>query len=127
MALTHAGFAIPGVHEDIRFGQWDEQKSLISVFGNFGAVAHLGGYTSRTITIPILIYNNYTQSQLSNFLQDLYEQGNAIGTLVETTGLARSFQYVLFEQFVPDTDVIPPNSHLGYSIHGELNFRQLRT
>lgn len=126
MALSHAGFAIPGLHESPQFGDWDRQEQFLSVFGLVGAVHMPGGVTTLPITWPVVIYANYaTTAQLFAYLHTLQSRIGQQGTLAQTGTVVRTLPHVLFEGFTPQGGCLF-SAQLGWFQQGVLNFRQLR-
>ncbi len=125
MALSHAGFSIPGIHETPNFGDWDRQEEFTSVFGLKGALHQFGGLTMRTINYRILIFNSYNSSALLlNYLSSLENRIGTVGTLTQTGVIARTLNNILYEGFVPDGSPLY-SAQLGWHQDGLLYFRQL--
>ena len=126
MALSHDGFEIPGIHQAMAFGEIIRHRIELTQYGNPGTAVMSGGLVKWPFQIPVWIFNNYNAAQLAIFLNDLKDQIGVVGTLTETTGLARSVTRVEFIDFVRSGDVIPPNPDKGHSIEGVLKFEQLQ-
>jgi hypothetical protein len=125
MAIRHAGFTIPGIHQDIAITPWENQQQLITNFGAVGAVVLQGGLTTRVLTVPIWLINNFTAASIHAFVTQLDQRLNRLGRLEETNGLGRRWEDCLFESINRVGEFIPPNPHIGWSIELQLTFRQM--
>ncbi len=126
MAITHGGFAIPGTHEDLQLGPWTIALQRTMTFGNPGATQLTGERTTRTIVVPIWIYNSFASgAAVQTFLDTLDARQGTEGTLAETGNLTRSFENVSFDEFRQDRGPIPSTS-LDWFVIGTLLFTQLK-
>lgn len=129
MPLTHAGFSIPGLHEDFRMGDWAYQSQNMTMFGLNGATALDGGRSQRPIDVPILIHNSYNSStDLLTALGNLDARIGKVGTLLEldyfSLAAVATIANVQFLGYSAEQRAIPPGG-VGWCSLGVLRFLQL--
>lgn len=123
MALTHAGFSIPGTHEEFRWGDWDRARQENRVFGLDGYTEIDGGRARREFSVPIWIHSDYASAaELLAALVLLDDHAGTQGTLVETDALQTTTEDVLFEKFTREMGPLPSPNNLGWFMAGTLHF-----
>lgn len=125
MGLVFDGLTIPGLVEPWQEAPWDHAEQIDSLFGSNGATVLDGGRTTRTLSVPIWVYNDYTQSQLDNFLVSLENKKGRVGTLTESGGVSATYPNCYIEAVTRREPRLPPNSHLGWSQKITLELRQM--
>lgn len=125
MGLVFRGVTIPGLVEPWVEGQWDDARQIDTLFGAVGATLLYGGRTTRTLSVPVWVYNGYTQAQLDSFLELLESLQGATGTLTETGAVSATYPLCNLESVRRRGPRIPPNAHLGWSQKITLELRQL--
>lgn len=129
MPLVFDGLTIPGIVEPWVHGEWDRSEQLTTLFGLQGGAILFGGRTTRTLSIPVWVFDaseTYTQSQLDDFLESLDAKTGIVGTLVESGGVSATYPLCYLESCPPREPRLPPNPHLGWSQKIMLNFRQMQ-
>jgi hypothetical protein len=123
MSLLHAGFGIPGTHEEYRWGDWERAKQENRVFGLDGYTEIDGGRAKRPFAVPIWIHNNYASAaNLLTALDNLDDHAGTQGDLVETDALQTTYEDVLFERFDREQGPIRSPVDLGWFMVGTLHF-----
>jgi hypothetical protein len=124
MPLIHAGFTIPGIVRPHPLPAWEFHEAEITVFGLHGTGVLQGGLVKREFTIPMWIFNGFTQPQLFAFLRSLRGRLGVIGDLVQTGTVSAVWPEVEFLRFTHE-EWIPPQADYGWSVFAELQFREL--
>lgn len=125
MGLVFRSLTIPGLVEPWQEGQWDDAKQIDSLFGATGATILYGGRTTRTLSVPVWVYNSYTQSQLDAFLESLEALQGSVGTLTESGSVSAVYPNCCLDYVQRRTPRIPPNAHIGWSQKITLELRQM--
>ena len=120
-------FYVPGLIEDIQWGQWGRPVQRTTQFGLTGETIIDGLRTGRPFTCPMLIFNGFVSFVArESFLQSLEGQ---IGRVVQLTqvdmdgNVLRHASGIEFVDFVRGMDRADPD--IGYWCKGNMMFRQL--
>lgn len=123
-SLAHDGFQFHGVVKPHTLPDWVIKETKFGVFGLDGVGTLFGGRSHRDFTIPIWIFNSYTQAQLIAYIDSIHERAGHVGSLVYTNAISRTLQDVQFIGLVEDM-MIPPNADKGWSLEATLRFCEL--
>lgn len=97
-----------------------------TLFGSPGATVLHGGRHAPTLSVPIWVYNDYTQSQLNNFLVSLENKTGQVGTLTESGGVSATYPNCYLELVHWREPRFPPNwPPVGWSQKITLELRQM--
>lgn len=125
MALTFKGLTIPGIHGQLKLGNWGTQMSRTSYFGVVGTSELRGERTGREITLESLYYASFaTGAQLEAALEVLNQQIMRNGKLVQTGTISRTLQRCTFEGAKVTKGPLP-NASLGWWAEVEFRWFQL--
>ncbi len=130
MGLTWNSLEIPGVVKPWAPDPWDLQSQVYSQFGQPGSGELDGGRTGRSLVIPMHLigttpYGSY--AALTSMIEAIEAKIGQTGTLVEASGIAATYRWCKLKAVALDkAGPLPPNSHIGWTHHLTLTFRQLR-
>lgn len=127
MGLTFDSLTIPGTVKPWAPGVWDVANQVHAFFGLEGEGHLYGGRTGRDLMIPIWVYDGYSNySSLTSKLSAIEAKIGRVGTIAETSGVSVTFPLSKLMTMERDKQgPIPPNTHIGWSQHIVLNFRQM--
>lgn len=123
--LEHAGLRIPGIVRPHGMPPWEFQEMEISVFGLEGIGVLQGSLKKRDFTLPMWIFDGFTQPQLFAFLRQLRQHMGVIGDLVQSGSVSILWHDVEFLGFRTE-EWVPPHASYGWSVFADLHFRELQ-
>lgn len=128
MGLTFDSLDIPGIVLPWAPDPWDLQTQVYTQFGQPGSGELDGGRTGRMLVVPVWVKDGYSNySSLTSKLNAIEAKIGRTGTLAESSGVSVTYPYSKLQAMARDKEgPIPPNSHIGWSHHITLTFRQLR-
>lgn len=126
--ITHKGTTIPGLVEDLQWGEWDRPVQYHAVFGLAGVSALDGARKLREFHAPMMIYGGYvSESALYSALGTFDGLTGNVGTYVErnlSDAVVRTIadvEFVGLQLLFTRHDPV-----LGYWAKATLKFRQLK-
>jgi hypothetical protein len=125
MSLVFDGTDIPGLHGAPVFGSWEVKRREVQFFQIRGAGEIAGEYGPRTISVLVLLHDNYdTVAKLLTKLDELSDLIGINSTLEEEGNIEREFDYCTFLGWEP----VPLNGQESpgplYNIAGTLDVDQ---
>ena len=128
--LTFDGVFLPGIVEPWSPAAWDTAFQYHTQFGLEGGGALYGGRTTRTLSVPLWLFDPDSPfasfASLMSKIAAIEARIGRTGSLVDDSGASGTYPLCKLERVNRREPVLPPNNHLGWSQKISLDLRQLQ-